>query len=672
MTVPPERRKYIRLNLVFPISFQSFLFGQPQGRIYQGFTRNVSFDGLCIEIAELDPETQNNLRNPQLKLLLMIEMPLSSQPTRAIAKVAWVETTGTFTGEGYLIGIDYEDIDQKAKRRIFSYAKRVRNIGRYVTAAMITLVATTALSLACEFQTRRENRLLVERSVQLAKRYGQLERKIQFTNRKEAGLKQQIEQSIVKQRQVEMQLSQLEEMIDRRKKPQDIPFSQLSSEREELEQTLSALKAERAVLEDEVEHLIHEKTSLDTDLTLVKQESQGLTQTALQNMYRWLKAHQAHTTGLVTSFEGDKFLENWAFTYDQSLSAQVFTLFGDYERVRRILNFYKYRAEKSYGGFVNAYEVDKGLVSEYTVHCGPNIWLGIAILQYTAKSQDAQYINLARAIGDWIINIQSQDREFGIRGGPRASWFSTEHNLDAYAFFNMLHTITKESRYLLAAQHTLEWLKTHAYSGSGPPINRGKGDATIATDTFSWAICALGPQKLLQDGMDPEQIIQYAEDNCAVTVEYQRPKGERVKICGFDFSKFTHLPRGGVVSTEWTGQMIVAYRIMADYFFQQHNLSKARRFHQKADFYLNELSKMFICSPSKIGRGEGCLPYATAAYADTGHGWRTPQGDRTGSLAATAYAIFATINYNPFSLDNQNGSSIFAQKVSLSKSATRE
>ena len=59
---------------------------------------------------------------------------------------------------------------------------------------------------------------------------------------------------------------------------------------------------------------------------------------------------------------------------------------------------------------------------------------------------------------------------------------------------------------------------------------------------------------------------------------------------------------------------------------------------------------MVISSPSKTGQGEGCLPYASDAFADTGHGWRTPKGKRTGSVAGTAYTIFASLEYNPLSL----------------------
>lgn len=645
-----ERRKYIRLSSVFPVTLQFFLPGQPQGKVYQGFTRNVNINGLCIEVSDLDIQGQNGLRNPQIRLQLAINMPLSSRPIKATAKTVWVKTVDEPFPKQYLIGIQYEDIEQKAKKYIFSYAKRVRDIPRYVTAAVLVLVALTAVTLGRDFKTRAENRLLIEKTVRLAKRYSQLEERIESSNRKEEKLKAELNQSIATQKQLEVRMLSLEETIAQAQELREQKLTGLLQKKDELQQTLGELVVKNSLLEAELAQLLKEKASLSTDLTRVKEKRHLFKLSTLQNMYRWLEAHQIHSTGLVTSFEGDRLLRNWAFTYDQALSAQAFTLFGDYERASRIFDFYNYRAKKVDGGFVNAYEVNRGNVTEYAVHSGPNIWLAIAILQYTNKSGDRQYLRLAQSIADWVIAIQNEDEEFGIRGGPKVSWFSTEHNLDAYALFNILYTISGKRRYQLAAQRSLAWLRLHAYNGSYLPINRGKGDSTIATDTFSWSISSVGPETLLKQGMNPEQIVEYAEDNCAVTVEYRRPEGNTVKVSGFDFSKQRHLPRGGVVSTEWTGQMIVAYQVMAGYFYRKNEPDKGNFYRQKANFYLNELSKMLISSPSKTGQGEGCLPYATAASVDTGHGWRTPKGDRTGSLAGTAYAIFASKNYNPLSL----------------------
>ncbi|MDP2043912.1 MAG: hypothetical protein Q8K15_01935, partial [Candidatus Omnitrophota bacterium] len=85
-------------------------------------------------------------------------------------------------------------------------------------------------------------------------------------------------------------------------------------------------------------------------------------------------------------------------------------------------------------------------------------------------------------------------------------------------------------------------------------------------------------------------------------------------------------------------------------YFKKGDLLKARDYEKKAAMYLGELGKMIISSSSPSGQGEGCLPYATQDYVDTGHGWMTPKGSSTGSVSGTAYTLFAYYGFNPLEL----------------------
>ena len=182
-------------------------------------------------------------------------------------------------------------------------------------------------------------------------------------------------------------------------------------------------------------------------------------------------------------------------------------------------------------------------------------------------------------------------------------------------------------------------------------MKRGKGDATISTDTFSWAEAAIGPATLKELGMDADGIMEFAEKNCKVAVEVEKPNGQKIKVKGFDFSKVGNVGRGGVISTEWTAQMVVTYQILSDYYASINDKDRALRYSDKASYYLNELRKLIITSPSRTGQGRGCLPYASTDNVDTGHGWRTPKGAQTGSVSGTAYCLFAWMGYNPLSVD---------------------
>jgi len=274
------------------------------------------------------------------------------------------------------------------------------------------------------------------------------------------------------------------------------------------------------------------------------------------------------------------------------------------------------------------------------------------MLQYTAKTKDTRYLPFCRDIAAWLETFK--DNEGGLRGGKAFSWYSTEHNLDAYAFYRMLYGLTKEEAYRKRADETLSWLSQNAFSRlSLPVVKRGKGDATIATDTYAWSITAIGPQKLKEIGMNPDEIMDFAINNCGVTVEYQKPEGPVVSVKGFDFAKSRNLARGGVVSCEWTSQMLLALKIMGDYYAGAGDIDKGRYYRRLADSYVSSLSQMIITSPSPVGQGDFCLPYASQEFADTGHGWRTPKGNRTGSVAATAYAILMLKDINPLQFNDK-------------------
>jgi hypothetical protein len=359
-------------------------------------------------------------------------------------------------------------------------------------------------------------------------------------------------------------------------------------------------------------------------------------------MLAWIENRQDLGTGLVLSYEGDRDLNKICFTYDQSLAAIVFTITKKIVNVERILDFYleKIQSEnKIYNGYYSS-----GRASEYIEHSGPVCWIGLAALIYEKETGSKKYRDIADYAERFMLDMT--DAEGGIKGGPTVTWYATEHHIDAYGFFDLFYKLTNDYQHLKYRDKVKSWLIKYAYTKYGSPVKRGKGDSTIATDTYSWSITSIGPDGLLSSGMNPENMLEFAEENCKVSTTFIY-RDRKNKITGFDFSKFKNIPRGGVVSGEWTSQMILAYEIMAQYYFIQNDEQKYRQYMDSSLFYFNELQKMLITSLSHAGREDPCLPYATAELADTGHGWRTPKGNRTGSLAATSYFLLAYYGYNP-------------------------
>jgi len=639
-----ERRKYIRLDSVFPVSFQLLSLDGRQifSEWVQGFTNNIGKGGICLVINQLAPDLAKILKNAEAKVSLKIEMPLNKEPVAAVAKVSWIKDPAEASHK-YLVGLTYEQINLNQNNQIMRYA-RMRKLSAPVALGIIFVIGFGfLLNTYINIKLIRGNKALVEQLVKIVQESSVAKQKIKMIAKEKEDLQLRIQASQLEIKNVEEEKKDLENTGNLEK-------AQAVKKIRELSSLIEKLSQDRVSLQEQMINIQHKENIVTEELLRLDEAKSHLEKANIDNMYQWLKAHQNLRTGLVASFEGDSDIANWAFTYDQSLALQAFTNFGDFKRARKILDFYDQKAKRIKGMFLNAYYASDGLPVEYVMHSGPNIWLGIAILQYTKKTQDYNYLRLAEDIARVIIDLQNQGQDGGIRGGPEVNWFSTEHNLDAYAFFGMLDKITDKPVYRKIKDEVSDWLVKHTYDKVDIPIRRGKGDSSIATDTYAWAIAAIGPEKLFGLGMNPDRILEFVEQNCQVEASYIRPDGKNVKIKGFDFAPQRHLARGGVVSSEWSAQMVLAFKIMGDFYYNKNMIAKARAYKSKAEEYLVELGKMIISSPSPSGQGESCLPYATQDFVDTGHGWMTPKGKSTGSLAGTTYTIFAYYNYNPLEL----------------------
>jgi hypothetical protein len=632
-----ERRRYVRLNSVFPVQFRvlsldgkHFLSGW-----LQGFTRDISKGGICLNVNNLNSELADLLKNQKVKLSLEIEMYLTRSPIPALAMVSWVEEVVNEANK-YSFGLNYEEIDQAQNKHIMRYVWTKRVFAPLIATVITLLLLAFAADSIINIKLARGNRELVNQLIRILQESSVAKQKIKETA-KERG-------------ELQLKIQSLEQKLQALAEERDSKEELRGSEIRQLNELTRRLGQEKDVLEEQLISVQHKESSITEELLRLDKKKATLEKANLDKMYHWLKVHQNTQTGLIMSFEGDGDAEGLGFTYDQALSVIAFSYYSDFARAKKILEFYQNKAKRVDGRFLNGYYALDGNPAEYTVHSGPNIWLGIAIMHYSLESQDMRFVPLAAEIAGATMHLQDQDVESGIRGGPDVEWYSTEHNLDAYAFFNMLYKITGKPQYSNARDKVLAWLVRHTYSKTDVPVKRGKGDSTIATDTYAWSIAAIGPEKLEELGMDPGGIMEFAEKNCAVEVTYRRPEGNDIKVRGFDFAPQRNIARGGVVSSEWTAQMIVSFKLLADFYYKKGMVAKARSYELKADSYLAELGNMVISSSSPSGQGEGCLPYATEGQVDTGHGWLTPGGNNTGSVAGTIYTIFAYYKYNPLEL----------------------
>lgn len=673
-----ERRQYSRIDSIFPVEFQVVdEQHQPTSVWYQAFSQDISQGGICFTVNQISETEVECLRKPQSQLLLQIHSPFTSKSFLAYARVAWMKKTKDMPLPQYLIGLQFTRINTSQIKHFLTYVRLRKMLWHTLKLLIIGLLVALGIVLVKNYQLQSRNiallqdySLLLERNLALTNQY-----RLLFEDREQlaklindANLEYEILKAMLKKEEAERnnRIAQLEKELQESREgviasDTDVVhieklqsgLEDLKKQKEEeitrLKTAIDNLKENTAVLSNNLDEIIARESEIKTTFSMNEEAEAALTDTLKTNLYQWLANHQNQKTGLVESFEGDYNLRTVSFLYDHALATIAYSLFGDYNRVRLGLDFFLHRAERTEGkGFYNAYYTNKGTVAEYMAHAGPNLWLGIATLHYTHKTKDATYLSIARTIADWVETLQ--DEEGGIVGGRNITWYSTEHNLDGYAFFSMLYEATKEEHYNTIAQKILQWLRKYAYGNEEIPIQRGKGDATIATDTYAWSINALGPALLESSGMDPHQIAFFAIEQCAVTTDFTDRFGKVIKVSGFDFAKVRNSARGGVVSCEWTAQMMLSFGVLADYYAQKKDIKNASYYSAQRIKYINELNKMIIVSPSAFGQGAWCLPYASRENADTGHGWRTPKGDRTGSVAATAYTIFALLEENPLSL----------------------
>jgi len=629
-----ERRRYRRLDQIFPVEFQ-FLDekGEPLTDWRQGFTQDVSDGGLCLTMRLVSPDDVRRLQKEATSVALLIHIPYRAN-IRASVRPAWLRCVEEGLVNTYVAGLDYSEVD----RRDLARMRRYIGVRRFVKAMLITLTLVLTVGLGLVAVTNARLRIAHERL--LGNLAAQLTHQ-QTLARDRANLTGKL-------REMEFNLSKANRQINDLARDVDMTGTRDKQDLAVLKASLDFYKKYQVQLKKDIDLLNEQTQEVERQAVIAEQETLGAQAAVIDRFTRWLLVHRNRGTGLLVSFEGDAAVKDWAFTYDQALAAIVFSVKGQPEHARRIFDFYRSAPRTDDGAILNAYYASGGGPAEYIAHAGPNIWMGLAVLQYTHRTQDRAYVGLATDIAAWLETLV--DAEGGFRGGPTVTWYSTEHHLDAYAFYKMLAFVTNVPRYEERAARTLAWLNKHAYSRLGDvAINRGKGDATVATDTYAWSIAAVGPAVLKEVGMDPDQIMDFALAQCAVTTRFKRSDGTSVRVKGFDFAKERHLPRGGVISCEWTSQMIMAFRIMAAYHEAGGDIPTARYYAGLARVRMTDLTKMVVTSPSPVGQGDFCLPYASHELADTGHGWHTPRGHATGSVAATAYAVLTMEDVNPLS-----------------------
>jgi hypothetical protein len=393
-------------------------------------------------------------------------------------------------------------------------------------------------------------------------------------------------------------------------------------------------------------------------------------------------------------------LTNQAFTYDNAMVILTYLICNKTKKAKQILKIY----EKEFyvlkndnnlenaPGIYNSYrtdetETDVGLrkgIDGDRMHVGPNVWICIAALQYTALTGDLSFLKFVIDVCKWIETLPHFEFKDGSYGAVSmgSGWgtdfskvFSTENAADHYGCLKLLKDIYntknknikrifKKNKYTLKNIETeqnkiVKWLTTIVYDKNKHAFNVGYNqygiDKVDALDTVSWMIQSLTPEKLESLGINPFKLMDFADENYLVKCKIKNRSFE-----GYDFTNLKSRKKNyKFIWFEGTFFHIVTMQIMAQYATKKGLTSKAKYYNDKAKKLLSEMVEAanIIKLPNKV------FPYISERLGDKDYKtnfqneWEMPRANGNkwvSSLSSTTWYIIALSAFNPLNFDKEN------------------
>ncbi|WP_144412033.1 hypothetical protein [Endomicrobium proavitum] len=433
-----------------------------------------------------------------------------------------------------------------------------------------------------------------------------------------------------------------------------------------------------------------------------------------ENITKYLKNQTDDWTKLLQSYKGTSsyaldgnvkagLLDNQGFTYDNAMAVLAYVASFNYEKAAKILRVYQkefYVEKNGYIGLFTSYRTDDFGYNENLIigidgdkiHVGPNAWIAVAALQYTAMTGSLEFLPFVIDMSKWIDSLNHFTFADGSRGGVSmgSGWgldfsktFSTENIIDDYALKNMLKDlyelndkeilkIFKNKKYTLAAinaemENIENFMMKVVYDNNKKTFVRGYNESGVDTvdplDTTSWTILAMGPSNLAKMGADPYKMMEFVDKNFLVET-----KMEGVNVKGYDLtSSAGRGSRKGVIWFEGTNFHIIAMQIMSEYAKKQGDQKMFKYYRDKAVFFTNEVKK--------AATNEGVLPYTSAKVGEKevvetfeDGGWEIARGkgnNTVSSMSSTTWWYLVLSAFNPLAFEKESVSYKLFQKETL-------
>ncbi len=407
----------------------------------------------------------------------------------------------------------------------------------------------------------------------------------------------------------------------------------------------------------------------------------------------------AYATGdtirLTQSYVDQSGLESTAFTYDNSVAIHAYLLRGDSASLHRaevLGNGLIYAQSTNFpfndGRFAQAYFVNTAASDGsgafitpaafpfffYTSAVGDQAWAGMALAQLYRRTGQKKYLTAALSVANWIVtNTFNTQGPGGYSFGANINQFnqsvpstngkSTEHNIDTYAFFTMLHQITGHGTatngmtWQALAAHALSFVLAMYNSVDGYFFTGTLGDQItinpfpIPEDCQTWSYLGLLDNRF-------KHTIDWALENLQTTDTSSAPSSDLTgseKITGLVFSSaslITTAPGDDpdavwLEGTSHTIAALTARTIAGGGSLLDHikDLQTALNLIANCQLAQSNLGSGQTVNSQPIPVGQGLL--ASTSIMDTGFGFTYGPSKHIG---ATGWFLIATQGGNPFQL----------------------
>lgn len=383
-------------------------------------------------------------------------------------------------------------------------------------------------------------------------------------------------------------------------------------------------------------------------------------------------------------------LETQSFLYDTTIAGLSYLLAGQYKKTEKILRIYQkefYLLKGDHIGLCNAYRTDIprkrwGLshgIDGNRVHLGPNMWVAIVALQYSAVTGKTNFIPFVIDILKWANQINHYKLKDGKTGAASMGYgwqppdwskvYSTENVVDHYAVLKMVKDFYyngpkdvkecfEDAKFTIKdvdeeIENIERWLVKIIYDKKKKTFNMGYNpngvDKTDALDTVSWAIPAITPKRLQELGINPFVMMQFAEDNYLVNDSIKDNK-----IIGYDFTNKQGRKKDyRMIWFEGTCFHITALQVMSDYAKSIGKKELSLKYKKKAINILNNVrnAAILVDMPDKALPYTSKQPQDKQVYTSFSYEWEIPRGKNgawVASSSSTGWFLIAASAFNPF------------------------